>query len=1049
MEKEQDSRSAPEERNILLALAAAFEGDFSIDWLEELTGMKASVVLSTLEGAVERQVLTRINPGIYVFKDHQTQQRSLNELSPHEKERCHREIATILIRELPDDEAKVLRVAEHLLHLSNDWTGCEWLLRAGDIYAGSLPTAKAIACYGKVLNDLFDHKGDNEDRLFIKAAMGNSINSVARRNISADLASLNEARERAKRLHDQSSEILLEMHIAKYERFSSGFGVALERFDRAFLRASEMGDPGVMASTTVFSTYFLFWQGRFRDVIEIYEKSVPDVERCPVGQFPLIAAMMVGRCYAMTGQLTQGLGMADAVRGYCLQRRDLYLAAHAGANIAMIMLSVNRFDDALHYSRISLKEAETADNYSVKLIATLMLAFAHYMKGSPKEALHFLRLFLKNRRGSGEDALLLYPYLMEICWAVETGALPGIPGLSFAQEIDRMLKSRNIYIKGVAYRHQALSANSKGWTNQKVTRLLAESAKWLGESGGRIELAKTQLEFARCYLSVGSHKKAKTSMALVLSILSPSHMDMIPDDLRTLVVNQDFHRGLPDEILDLTTQMVAKRDNRRLLQQIVTTANRVTGAERGAILLLNDDSGSRSIEVRASKNLTVDHIYHPSFTLSRKIMEEVAASGKGRIFEFGSSDGKSVPSGEIVRSSICVPVILDERVVGVLYHDNRLIGNVFKESDLAFLTYCAALAAVDLDREKVYQENRLLHERREDEGHAPERSSIEVREVEGIVGTSPALQQVMAQVARVAKTDSAVLILGETGVGKSLVAKEIHRQSLRNDGPFIMVQCSALTESLITSELFGHERGAFTGATYKRIGRFELADKGTLFLDEIGDLSLEVQARLLRVLQSKEFERVGGGKDILTSDFRLLAATNRNLIEEIKAKRFREDLYYRINVFPLCIPPLRERTEDIPPLAHHFLKVYANKQGTGPKKIPREVMEKLVRHDWPGNIRELENVIQRGIIASAGTHFQLPVLEVNQQKTAQATDFCTLAENERRHILEALNMSGWKIHGSDGAAGILDINPFTLVSRMKKLGISKPPRGTRKRLNRE
>ena len=220
-----------------------------------------------------------------------------------------------------------------------------------------------------------------------------------------------------------------------------------------------------------------------------------------------------------------------------------------------------------------------------------------------------------------------------------------------------------------------------------------------------------------------------------------------------------------------------------------------------------------------------------------------------------------------------------------------------------------------------------------------------------------------------------MLILGETGVGKNLLAEAIHRQSLRADGPFITVQCSALTESLITSELFGHEKGAFTGATNRYVGRFEMAHKGTLFLDEIGDLSLEVQARLLRVLQSKEFERVGGGKDVLVSDFRLIAATNRNLEQEVQAGRFREDLYYRINVIPLLIPPLRERKEDIPLLVHHFLNINNTKQGTNIVKIKQETMDTLTRHNWPGNIRELENVIQRGLIVGTGSLFSTTVTQ--------------------------------------------------------------------------
>ena len=393
---------------------------------------------------------------------------------------------------------------------------------------------------------------------------------------------------------------------------------------------------------------------------------------------------------------------------------------------------------------------------------------------------------------------------------------------------------------------------------------------------------------------------------------------------------------------------------------------------------------------------------------------------------------------EQVRSSICVPLLLSKKAIGVLYHENRLLGNVFKEYDLKLLAFFAALATLDLDGEKAYREidHLLKEEKQANSFYRKER--IESRQYEGIIGTSPAIQQILAQINQIAKTDTAVLILGETGVGKNLLAEAIHRQSLRADGPFITVQCSALTESLITSELFGHEKGAFTGATNRYVGRFEMAHKGTLFLDEIGDLSLEVQARLLRVLQSKEFERVGGGKDVLVSDFRLIAATNRNLEQEVQAGRFREDLYYRINVIPLLIPPLRERKEDIPLLVRHFLSLNNTKQGTNIVKIKQETMDTLTRHNWPGNIRELENVIQRGLIAGTGSYFQLPSLRATEPNTTESNKFKTLKEQERAHILQALQQSRWKINGPGGAAQILDINASTLAFRMKKLGIKKP-----------
>ena len=301
------------------------------------------------------------------------------------------------------------------------------------------------------------------------------------------------------------------------------------------------------------------------------------------------------------------------------------------------------------------------------------------------------------------------------------------------------------------------------------------------------------------------------------------------------------------------------------------------------------------------------------------------------------------------------------------------------------------------------------------------------------------MQRLLAQVDQVADTDTTVVILGETGVGKELVASAIHGHSPRREGPLIRVHCSALPESLIPSELFGHEKGAFTGATHQRIGRFELADGGTIFLDEIGDLNQDIQVRLLRVLQSKEFERVGGVETI-QSDFRLIAATNRKLEELVKERKFRADLYYRLNVFPVQVPLLRERMEDVPLLAHYFLKIYSNKMGKNFEGITDEEMKKLLEYDWPGNVRELENVIERGTILSAAPRFTVPELIAGALGAPAQDTLLPLNEVERRHILNVLQETTWRIRGTGGAAEILGVKPTTLEFKMKKLGIQRPNR---------
>jgi len=308
-----------------------------------------------------------------------------------------------------------------------------------------------------------------------------------------------------------------------------------------------------------------------------------------------------------------------------------------------------------------------------------------------------------------------------------------------------------------------------------------------------------------------------------------------------------------------------------------------------------------------------------------------------------------------------------------------------------------------------------------------------------IVGETPAMQAVFQTIEKVAPTDASVYIHGESGTGKELVARAIHARSKRASGPFVKVNCGALTETLLESELFGHEKGAFTGAVSQKVGRFELAHQGSLFLDEVGDIPPELQPKLLRVLQEQEFERLGGTRTIKV-DVRLVAATHRDLTKMVADGRFREDLYYRLNVFPVVLPPLRERPDDIPRLVRHFTQLFARRMGRRIETIPSAVMDALVRYQWPGNVRELQNVIERAVILSTGPSLQVPPGDLQSaamQASPPTAAAVTLADAEREHILAALRETGWVVGGPEGAASRLGMKRSTLYKKMKKLGISR------------
>jgi formate hydrogenlyase transcriptional activator len=386
---------------------------------------------------------------------------------------------------------------------------------------------------------------------------------------------------------------------------------------------------------------------------------------------------------------------------------------------------------------------------------------------------------------------------------------------------------------------------------------------------------------------------------------------------------------------------------------------------------------------------------------------------------------------EGIQSMCCVPLTVHDHRLGSL-NVGRLGGEPFAEADGDLLAAIANQVAFSIENALAFREIAELRDRLSAEKVYLEDEIRTNYNFEEIIGDSPALRGVLRQAETVAPTDSAVLILGETGTGKELVARAIHDLSRRRERTFVKINCAAIPTGLLESELFGHERGAFTGAIAQKVGRFELADGGTLFLDEVGDIPLELQPKLLRVLQEQEFERLGGTRTKRV-DVRVVAATNRNLEEMVEAGTFRNDLYYRLNVFPITLPALRDRTEDVPALVRHFTQKFARRMSKRIETIPADAMAALSRYAWPGNVRELENAIERAVILTSGPSLNVQLVQF-RSRTPQPTTG-TLEATEREAILRTLHDTNWVLGGVNGAAARLGLKRTTLQSRMQKLGI--------------
>jgi len=1027
--------SEPEKAQTILRMAALFKTGFSIDWIIQLMGDKPSTIIEVLETAVKNGLLTKLDYSRFYFSDPDKQEEFQRGIKPGQKDLLRRKIANLLLKELPDNEEKAEQVAGNLLDTRNDLEQCRWLTKAGDIYVKSFKTKEALQCYLKVLDDLSNLKGSRVDRLFIETVIKYSRIADFQFDIHRILTLLKNALERAEHRQDLRSAALLQMHIAKNEWYRSNYPEALRRFQKGWDISQDTDDVKLRYSAITFSAFFHYWQGYFEEGVNVYESQISDMEEVSQGKFQLMTESLVGNCYVMIGQAAHGFGMIHAVRSRCVKIGDRFMEAFNGLVMAISLINIQRFEEAMEHIKVADREAQKWPRSPLPMICYLLTAYVYYHSENSKKAVQYLKKFLKLREQIGVS-MWPYPYLLELCWAAESNRIPLIAGLVFQDEINHAKKSKNVFMIGIAHRFQALLHQKKGSPAGVVYRSLRTSEKWLSKSGHMMERFRTRLALYNQYLSDSKEKKANEVICTVSTQLSRMPISLVPPDLQSLRKDGPDAEDLVNELSILGEKVMEIGEQGALMHHLITIANRMVGAERGAVFLVESQKHEVEFSLYAARNLTGEQIRDPGFDFARGAIREVIKIGHGIKL---SQTRPSLPAiDDHIRSLICVPLKFRNRLIGVLYHDNRMLLHAFQDSHLSQLGYYAAIISLVVKNQMIHLELKSIVKGALD--RLPATSAKEFQH--GIIGQSRAVQRVLSQIEQVAATDTTVLILGETGVGKELVARAIHENSSRKNKPFVSVNCNALPDSLISSELFGHEKGAFTGALQRRIGRFELAARGTLFLDEIGELPLETQVKLLRVLQSREFERIGGSQT-LRSDFRLVTSTNRDLESEVEAGRFRSDLFYRLNIFPIVVPPLRDRKEDIPLLARHFLQVYLLKIGKRFQSFPEKEMEKLMRYDWPGNVRELENVIERGTILSQSAIFRIPDLtaKLGPSSFPPIAPEMSLIEVERHHILQILRKTFWKIRGPGGAAELLDIHPSTLYSRMKKLGIRKTKAG--------
>jgi formate hydrogenlyase transcriptional activator len=515
------------------------------------------------------------------------------------------------------------------------------------------------------------------------------------------------------------------------------------------------------------------------------------------------------------------------------------------------------------------------------------------------------------------------------------------------------------------------------------------------------------------------------------------------DDAHNFQASQRAQNRL-ELLLDLTNRVVSNLELRDLLREISGSIRNVMQCDGVGVTLPDPEDGALrlyALDFPGSKGMVREGLTGPEEEAAAKVFR----TGQPMHLNGKELDHNRIAVAEGARSVCHLPLVSRDRVLGVL-HLGSLQENAFSDYDVAFLSKVAGQVAIAVENALAYGQIADLRDKLAQEKLYLEDEIRSELNFEEIVGKSEALRRVLKEVETVAPTDSTVLIYGETGTGKELIARAVHNLSSRGSSAFVKLNCAAIPTGLLESEMFGHEKGAFTGAIAQRVGRFELANRGTVFLDEIGEIPLDLQPKLLRVLQEREFERLGSSRTLRT-DARLIAATNRDLGAMVEEQKFRSDLYYRLNVFPVRVPALRERPEDIPLLVRHFVQQFSRRTNRNIETIPSETMTALVRYDWPGNIRELQNVIERAVILSKGAVLKVATDDLKPRLAAvveSARDDAApadrnirgvLEDTERKQILSALEQTNWIVAGPNGAAARLGMKRSTLQSRMQKLGV--------------
>lgn len=1034
------------EQKDALNLAALLGDNFSMDDVMEMVGISPSKLFDLIDKLLVRNVIrskSKTINGIFAFTQKQFLTLLHNSLSTESKRLYLATIVNYFESVRPHNNLTSTIIVDLIFKFKSDLNNTQYLKKAADLLLLNHQVQQARTIYKQIIDTLLNCDTPSmESLLFIETVityMPLVINIYPPDTLlpivhKANLVSVTMGNGRA--------EAMLNLFLGRlYQRMGNSSAASVHSND-GWRLSQEIDDEGLSKVSAKFYALFLFWQGCITQAIQVYEDTLGNVENIEPDLRDYWSYLVLALCYAISGHISRGVGLAEAVLARAVSKDIKNITAFSHAIIGVILLDVRNFHEAEIHIEKADQIGECIKSDFALYLSKQSKGYLEYHKGNLKKARDLLDEGFQHL----EDTSYIHypsPWFLEVLFSLHKAGFEPVKGYSFHSEINRLLEWPDLYMKGAALRYSAIDklATTNIDNPEEIETALNNSCKCLQEAGAPIELGRSYIELARLYIKLNESSKSLEFTRKAHDILCAIDESLFPPQLSFLIDNQSPVFTKNRGICDLHEASECLPDFDKYIGRVATILTNMFGAEHTAILLSNKDAYN-SFEIVASRNITPEELGLFQKDELQSLLLAMVQKGPLLITGHKHKALRHFAAYNIfVRSLSLTPIVYNANVIGIIYMDNRLISSAFCKDDRMLMQVISAQIAMSIKNSMLFNEYSKLNCRISHHIDIDDTIEIADSSLPVIIGKSAAIKSVLSNVKKCASTDTTVLIYGETGVGKELIAKAIHQLSKRSERPLIVVNIAALSKNLVSAELFGYEKGAFTDAVASKPGRFELANGGTIFLDEIGELSMDVQVKLLRVLQERTFERVGSNKSIY-SDFRVIAATNKNLHEMVQKGNFRSDLYYRISIFPIQVPTLKDRKDDIPSLALHFMKKYSVKYVKPIKGIGGAEIEKLMSYSWPGNVRELENIIERAVIISSGDSLIIPNLQpAHAESSVVIQDNVNLQplENiQRRHILRVLNSTKWRIRGNRGAAEILGLKPTTLEFRMKKLQISNP-----------